>query len=290
MCCHFQKSIALQHSNFDFEHGIHLGCGSEGNVEKVKNLCDGQYYAVKTVVLGEKEDKINNSNNELLNMFNIDSPFIVKLYEAFYHEQTCKFIFEFMNCGSLGDVLNYTKGIPETSLCRIAEQVLHGLETLENLRIVHRDLKPENILVNSNGFIKIGDFGMSSKKTNMEWKTFKGTFTFMSPERLKGDSHSFSSDIWSLGMTLLTCFLGHFPFQMQEKTIWEMIEEIKKFNLEKYNISNELKDFLSKCLCFDASQRFTANKLLSHEWITKTKPISLKHWIYEAYISPRKTV
>lgn len=223
-------------------------------------------------------------------MFNIDSPYILKLHQAFYKEKNCILIFEFMNCGSLGDVIKITKSIPESALCKITEQILNGLIILEQSNIIHRDIKPENILINSNGSVKIGDFGMSSKKEGKCWETYKGTLCYMSLERLKGEKHEFSSDIWSLGMTLLSCYLGRFPIDLKENTEWEVMEKIKKIDLKNYDISNEFRDFLSNCLFVDPLLRSNASKLLSHEWINKVKSTSLKHWIYEKYILPRKAM
>lgn len=45
--------------------------------------------------------------------------------------------------------------------------------------------------------------------------TFQGTFTYMSPERIKGLEHTFNSDIWSIGVTVAQCALGYFPFELK---------------------------------------------------------------------------
>lgn len=95
------------------------------------------------------------------------------------------------------------------------------------LQVVHRDIKPSNVLVNSNGDIKLADFGMSGqlastvgpspahhsvcaarlKRTSLREQfsrlaSWVGTAAYMSPERISGSEYSYESDIWSLGVSL----------------------------------------------------------------------------------------
>lgn len=96
----------------------------------------------------------------------------------------------------------------------IAYQILEGLNYLhKDLKIIHRDIKPGNILVNSNGDIKIGDLGICGKleHTTDVTNSWVGTTIYMSPERLNESSYSFSTDIWSLGLTLIELRTGVHP-------------------------------------------------------------------------------
>ncbi len=82
------------------------------------------------------------------------------------------------------------------------------------MKVIHRDIKPSNILVNKKGFLKIADFGVSGKIdcTIACLSSWVGTMTHMSPERLWGEPYYADTDIWSLGLIILECALGHFPF------------------------------------------------------------------------------
>jgi len=55
------------------------------------------------------------------------------------------------------------------------------------------------------------------------YTTFQGTQLYMSPERLRGEEHSFNSDIWSLGVTLAECAIGKFPFEVKDCCLWDII-------------------------------------------------------------------
>jgi serine/threonine protein kinase len=66
-----------------------------------------------------------------------------------------KIILEFMDAGTLQDIIKKTGPIPEVILGGMAHQVLKGLEYLHKVRrVFHRDIKPSNILVDSKGYVK----------------------------------------------------------------------------------------------------------------------------------------
>lgn len=70
---------------------------------------------------------------------------------------------------------------------------------------IHRDLKPDNIFLNSNGQVKLGDFGVSQivENTNAGTLSMQGTPLYMSPEMIKGEkNYNMTTDIWSLGCIL----------------------------------------------------------------------------------------
>ena len=133
---------------------------------------------------------------------------IVKFYDAFSNVEDCTvgLIVEYMDGGSLEDIVSSGGCDNESVLANIASQCLNGLKCLHERNQLHRDLKPANILINNLGQVKISDFGIArnldpeSDKNlqtgEQQAKTFVGTLTYMSPERIGGGEYSFSSDLW----------------------------------------------------------------------------------------------
>lgn len=151
------------------------------------------------------------------------SPFIVDFYGAFFQEGAVYICMEFMDGGSIDKI--YGDGIPEHVLRKITLNTTRGLKSLKDEHnIIHRDVKPTNILVNTLGGVKICDFGVSGNLVASIAKTNIGCQSYMAPERISGGgvaqaganpgggTYSVQSDIWSLGLTIIECALGRYPY------------------------------------------------------------------------------
>ena len=184
-------------------------------------------------------------------------------------------------------LLKKVKRIPEIVLAYICKDILNGLEILHfEKKQVHRDLKPSNICLNANGMAKITDFGISKelKDSLGKCRSYVGTVTYMSPERIRAEPYSIESDIWGLGLTLMECAIGKFPYPATQYPI-EMIQYIASEPPPKlpnhFKFTNQFKDFLAQCINKDPLKRPNAKQLKKHKWITQSlkKSANLRQWI-----------
>ncbi|GIL62733.1 hypothetical protein Vafri_16916 [Volvox africanus] len=178
-------------------------------------------------------------------------------------------------------------GLPEPVIAHVARQLVAGLYYLhKELKVVHRDIKPSNLLLNGKGEVKISDFGVSGQLASSvsNCLSWVGTVTYMSPERIKGDSYSFDSDLWSLGLTLLECALGRFPYPPPGESgvnlgFWELLEYIviePAPTLPADQFSSELVDFVGQCLQKDAKARPSVTSLAQHPFLKLYPDASLQ--------------
>ncbi|KAI3942619.1 hypothetical protein MKW92_018763 [Papaver armeniacum] len=206
-------------------------------------------------------------------------PRIVVCYHSFYHNGVISLVLEYMDRGSLVDVMKQVKTILEPYQAVVCKLVLQGLVYLHNERhVIHRDIKPSNLLVNQKGEIKITDFGVSAMLASSkgQWDTFVGTYNYMSPERISGSTYDYSSDIWSLGMVILECAIGRFPCVQSEDQgspkFYELLQAIvgkPPPSAPPDQFSPEFCSFISCCIQKDPRDRMSSTDLLSHPFVKK---------------------
>lgn len=181
----------------------------------------GVVMAMKEIRLELDEAKFANIIMELDILHRCLSPYIIDFYGAFFQEGAVYICIEFMDGGSIDKI--YGDGIPEGVLRKITYATTQGLKTLkDDHNIIHRDVKPTNILVNTRGQVKICDFGVSGNLVASIAKTNIGCQSYMAPERISGGgmsasgapggTYSVQSDIWSLGLSIIECSMGRYPY------------------------------------------------------------------------------
>ncbi|XP_038696144.1 mitogen-activated protein kinase kinase 2-like isoform X2 [Tripterygium wilfordii] len=257
-----------------------IGKGNGGFVQLVQHKWTGQFFALKVIQMSIEESTRKQIARELKINQSSQCPYVVVCYQSFYDNGTISIILEYMDGGSLADFLKKVKIIPEPYLAAICKQVLMGLLYLHHEKhIIHRDLKPSNLLINHRGEVKITDFGVSTvmASTSGQANTFLGTYNYMSPERIIGGSHSYKSDIWSLGLVLLECATGKFPYTPPEQdegwiNFYELMEAIVEQpppSAPSNQFSQEFCSFISACVHKDPKDRLSAQELLNHPFLSK---------------------
>ncbi|KAL6933446.1 uncharacterized protein HGUI_02886 [Hanseniaspora guilliermondii] len=297
-----------------------LGEGSSGKV--YKSIINKKVFALKVITfmnygIDRKASSVSNNSKNSNNSLNkgaqnlignpdedmeakqilrelkynttISSDNIVSMYGMFYDLDNIYICMEYMGGGSLDTIYKtlLKKGgrISEKVLGKIAESGFSGLAYLHQKKIIHRDIKPSNILVNSDGQIKLCDFGVSGDIVNSLATTFTGTSFYMAPERIQGQPYTVTSDVWSMGLTLLEVAEARFPLiktdhddfyteEDRELPPIELLMMILNFKPElddypEYNLfwSKSFKNFIEYCLKIDSMERPSPRQMLKHPWM-----------------------
>ncbi|KAK4447464.1 PaMKK3 MAPK kinase encoded by the PaMKK3 protein [Podospora aff. communis PSN243] len=240
----------------------------------------GVVMAMKEIRLELDENKFTTILKELVILHECVSPHIIDFYGAFYQEGAVYMCIEYMDGGSIDKL--YEGGIPENVLRKITYSTIMGLKTLkDDHNIIHRDVKPTNILANTNGQVKICDFGVSGNLVASIAKTNIGCQSYMAPERISGGgmsslggasgTYNVQSDIWSLGLTIIECAMGRYPYPPEvSSTIFSQLSAIVEGDppdLPSEGYSQLARDFVRSCLNKIPTKRHTYPMLLAHPWI-----------------------
>lgn len=223
-----------------------LGAGTFGKVFKVKLKNTGKIYAMKVI---NKKYLIRNQQlryavTECNVLKQIDHPFIIKLHYAF---QTPDFLYMILDYCPGGDLsYHIIKNLFEEDEAQffIAELIL-AIEHLHSLDIIYRDLKPENILVDTEGHIKLADFGLAKENIadNKVTQSFCGSPAYLSPEMVNRRGVGKSADIYGMGAVLYEMISGTPPFYANDLTT--MYKNISKSKLMMHDyFSEELQSLL----------------------------------------------
>ncbi|ONI29300.1 hypothetical protein PRUPE_1G191900 [Prunus persica] len=275
-------------SAVDLEKLQVLGHGDSGTVYKVNHKRTSNTYALKLVHAHSNDPTVRRQlfrEMEILRRTN--SPHVVRCHAIFEKPSgDIGILMEYMDSGTLETLLKAQGTFSEPNLAHVARQVLNGLNYLHTNKIIHRDIKPANVLVNSNMEVKIADFGVSKIlcRTSDACNSYVGTCAYMSPERFDPDTYGgnyngYAGDIWSLGLTLMELYMGHFPLLPPgQKPDWATLMCAICFGEPPSlpeGVSEEFRSFMECCLQKESEKRWTAAQLLTHPFVSTDPSISV---------------
>ena len=275
----------------DFEPLRTLGKGSFGKVLLVRKR-DGQdggkLFAMKIlqkrkVVARNQVEHTKAERSVLEKMKHI--PFIVSVHYAFQTDEYLFFLLDFVQGGELFFHLKEHGRFAEKAVCFYSAQMLLALEQIHDRGVVYRDLKPENLLLDSDGYIRLTDFGLSKEDVSASdsgASTFCGTAEYIAPELLskrggggsrkdKKVPHGTAVDMWSLGILMYEMIHGLPPFYDTDTR--RMYDKILRAELTFSScFSDDACDIISRLLDRDPRRRMTASEAKRHRWVLLASP------------------
>ena len=252
-----------------------IGQGAMGVVYKATDPLIDRIVAIKTISLSlaqeEREEYEARFFQEAKAAGRLSHPNIVTIYDVGRSGDVAYIAMEFLQGRELRDILNEKQLLPVDQVIDIVSQVAMGLSYAHEHGIVHRDVKPSNIMVNSDGHVKITDFGiarMASAGVRTQTGMVLGSPKYMSPEQVMGKQTDQRSDIFSLGVMLYEMLTRQPPF-MGENVNAIMYQTLNAIPKQPSSLNPAVPDMLNfivaKALAKDMEHRYLSAKDLVND-------------------------
>ncbi|XP_070496341.1 cAMP-dependent protein kinase catalytic subunit 3-like [Chironomus tepperi] len=261
LTCKFNNDDKLlEEKELNFNVLKTLGTGTFGRVVLCLERNEKTYYAVKILPINDVINKkqIEHVKNEKNILLEISHPFIVNMKSFSRDQRNLYMIFEFVAGGELFSYLRKMKCFSTSTANFYAREIILPIEYLHSLNIIYRDLKPENLLLDSEGHMKITDFGFCKKLKERTW-TICGTSEYLAPEIIQNRGHNKGVDFWALGILLYEMLVGRPPYRAEDPyAVYDLIIN-GKIEWPK-NIDLVAKDLIKKLLTVDRTKRLGCMK------------------------------
>lgn len=143
-------------------------------------------------------------------------PNIVEIYDVGEEEGLHYIVMEYIRGRTLKQLIAQRGALEKNEALAIMDQLISAVEEAHKKSIIHRDIKPQNVLIKDDGTVKITDFGIATVSDSLQLTqadTVLGSVHYLAPELARGESASFQSDIYSLGICFYELLTGEVPYR-----------------------------------------------------------------------------
>ncbi|KAG7189004.1 hypothetical protein KM043_008598 [Ampulex compressa] len=274
-----------------------LGVGGFGRVELVQVAGDStRSFALKQMKKAQIVETRQQQHimSEKRIMGEADCDFVVKLFKTFKDRKYLYMLMEACLGGELWTVLRDKGHFDDGTTRFYTACVVEAFDYLHSRNIIYRDLKPENLLLDSQGYVKLVDFGFAKRLDHgrKTW-TFCGTPEYVAPEVILNKGHDISADYWSLGVLMFELLTGTPPFTGADpmKTYNIILKGIDAIEFPRSITRNATA--LIKKLCRDnpaerlGYQKGGISEIQKHKWFDGFNWEGLRSRTLEPPIKPR---
>ncbi|XVF36544.1 hypothetical protein REPUB_Repub19eG0066900 [Reevesia pubescens] len=267
-----------------YEIGRTIGEGTFAKVKFAQNTETGESVAMKvldrsTIIKHKMVDQIK---REISIMKLVRHPYVVRLHEVIASRTKIYIILEFITGGELFDKIVHNGRLSEAEARRYFQQLIDGVEFCHSKGVYHRDLKPENLLLDSQGNLKISDFGLSAlpEQGVSLLRTTCGTPNYVAPEVLGHKGYDGAvADVWSCGVILYVLMAGYLPFdELDLTTLYSKIERAEFSCPSWFPVG--AKSLIHRILEPNPQTRITIEEIRSNEWF-KRGYVPVRLLVYE---------
>jgi len=283
--------MAQKLKSTDYDLLVTLGTGSFGRVKLAKHKSTGKYVAVKIMKKGDiiKHKQVDHIMSEINILAVLGHPFMVRMEGIFQDERYLYLVLDYIAGGELFTYLRNMGKLENTHARFYSAQVVSMFEYLHSKNIIYRDLKPENILIESDGYLKLTDYGFA-KVVEGRTYTLCGTPEYLAPEILLNKGHGKPVDWWCLGILTYELLAGIDPFTDEDPMA--IYQKILKGRVRyPKNFDKDAKSLVKHLLVADLTKRYGnlkngVNDIKNHRWFNGLDWAKLNNKVIEAPYKP----
>jgi serine/threonine protein kinase len=209
-----------------------LGVGGMATVQLAFDTRLERYVAVKLLAehLAEDSSFVSRFRREALSAARLVHPNIVQVFDfGSDHLSTRNFIvMEYVDGQSCAEILRDRGPLGPRDAVDILAQACRGLDYAHRNGVVHRDVKPGNLLRNTDGVVKLADFGIAKAAEQSDITkvgSVLGTAAYLSPEQTRGEPADPGSDLYALGVVAYQLLAGRLPYEAASLTDLARLQE-----------------------------------------------------------------
>lgn len=231
------------------------------------------FYALKMLNISQvvKLKQVDHVKNEKQCLYEAVNPFIVQLYWSYRDENYLYMLLEYVPGGELFTYLRNAHKFENDKALFYATEITSALASLHEKDIIYRDMKPENVLIDTQGHVKLTDFGFAKKVKDRTW-TLCGTPEYLAPEIIQSKGHGKAVDWWSLGILIYEMLAGFPPFF--DENPFDIYRKILEGRLEfPRHFETHARDLIRKLLVADRTRRLGCLRkgtkdVMEHKWFS----------------------
>jgi serine/threonine-protein kinase len=242
-----------------------LGKGGVGVVYKAFDPSIARSVAIKAIARnslppGELKNVMDRFRHEAQAVGRLVHPRIVQIYDYGEDEDVAYIVMELVNGKTLHEHLAQEARYEVREVGEIIRQVLDGIGYAHSQGVVHRDIKPSNIMINSDGRIKISDFGIARLDSSdlTQVGEVLGTPHYMAPEQFLGSGIDKPADLYSIGVIAYELLAGRRPFVGTTASVMQQALNERPVDPSQLNprLSPLVDRVLQKALAKKSEERF----------------------------------
>jgi serine/threonine-protein kinase len=243
-----------------YELRSRLGRGGMAEVYRALDRRLGREVAVKILAdhLLSDPRSVERFEREGRTAASLNHPNVVDVYDAASEGDTHYLVMELVEGPTLAEVIAQEGRMPVARALDIAGRMAAALQAAHDRGLVHHDVKPSNVLFDTDGNVKVADFGIA-RAASSDITTIQGSPPYVAPEQARGQRADPRSDVYGLGCVLFEMLAGRPPFtgKSASAVIMQHLDATPpRLSAFRDDISSNVEDVVGRALSKEPTQRY----------------------------------